>query len=493
MKKKKIAAGVCIAVLAAAAGGYFFMNGKGQGGGGGRGGMGGPGGMAQEASVTVVKAAVPETGNLSLTTGLSGTVEAADVVYVYARSSGDVTAVHVKAGDIVKAGQVLCEIDTEQVDSARNSMESAQVNLTQAQSNLNRMQVLYAGGDLSAQEYEQYSNSVKSARLQYESAKMAYDRQVEYSTVTAPIGGRIESCDVEVYDRVNQSGQLCVIAGEGESRITFYVTQRMMKNIREGDEVEIAKNGNIYKGQVSEISSMVDESTGLFKVKARVENTEEIAIGSTVKLNLVTERAENAMLVPVDALYYSGGDGYVYLYQDGIARMTPVEIGLYDSEYAQILSGLNGDELVVSTWSSNLYEGAKIRLKGEDEDGAEGQGPAAGGQGAEDRGSAEKGQGAEGQGPAAGGQGAEGQDSAEKGRGSAEEDQGTKAQGMAEKSQGTENQRLAEKAQGIKDQELTEKAQEAKDQRLAEEDVIADRKGPEFALFQNKHRIEQAA
>ena len=265
--------------------------------------MSGPGDMAQEASVTVVKAAEPITGDLSLSTGLTGTVEAADVVYVYARSSGDVTAVHVKAGDVVTAGQILCEIDTEQVDSARNSMESAQVNLVQAQNNLNRMQVLYQGGDLSAQEYEQYSNSVKTARLQYESAKMAYDRQVEYSTVTAPIGGRIESCDVEVYDRVSQSGQLCVIAGEGESRITFFVTQRMMTNIREGDEVEISKNGNIYKGQISEISSMVDEASGLFKVKARVENTEEIAIGSTVKLSLVTERAEDAMLVPVDALY----------------------------------------------------------------------------------------------------------------------------------------------------------------------------------------------
>lgn len=329
--------------------------------------------MAQEASVTVVKAAEPITGDLSLSTGLTGTVEAADVVYVYARSSGDVTAVHVKAGDVVTAGQILCEIDTEQVDSARNSMESAQVNLAQAQNNLNRMQVLYQGGDLSAQEYEQYSNSVKTARLQYESAKMAYDRQVEYSTVTAPIGGRIESCDVEVYDRVSQSGQLCVIAGEGESRITFFVTQRMMTNIREGDEVEISKNGNIYKGQISEISSMVDEASGLFKVKARVENTEEIAIGSTVKLSLVTERAEDAMLVPVDALYYSGGDGYVYQYQDGIAKMTPVEVGLYDSEYAQILSGLNGDELVVSTWSSNLYEGAKIRLKDEEDSTKEGE------------------------------------------------------------------------------------------------------------------------
>ena len=53
--------------------------------------------------------------------------------------------------------------------------------------------------------------------------------------------------------------------------------------------------------------------------------------------------------------------------------MNPVEVGLYDSEYAQILSGLSGDELVVSTWSSNLYEGAKIRLRGEADEESEGK------------------------------------------------------------------------------------------------------------------------
>ena len=132
------------------------------------------------------------------------------------------------------------------------------------------------------------------------------------------------------------------------------MTQRMMKNIREGDTVQVTKSGNTYEGYVSEISSMVDESSGLFKVKAEFDSGEEIPIGSTVKLSLVTERAENAMLIPVDAIYYSGGDGYVYLYQDGTAKMTPVEVGLYDSEYAEILSGLNTDDMVVSTWSSNL-------------------------------------------------------------------------------------------------------------------------------------------
>lgn len=155
MRKKMVVAGVCAAALAAVAMGFFLMRGSRQSGGGMRGAGGGPGAMVQEASVTVVKAGVPVRGNLSLSTGLTGTVEAADVVYVYAKTSGDVTAVHVKAGDVVTAGQVLCEIDTEQVDSARNSMEAARVNLNQAQSNLERMQLLYASGDLSEQEYEQ--------------------------------------------------------------------------------------------------------------------------------------------------------------------------------------------------------------------------------------------------------------------------------------------------------------------------------------------------
>ena len=378
-KKKKIVAGAGAAVIILA-GAAFFLGSRGSagtGGHGGPGGMGSPGGMQQESNVTVVNAANPTTGDVSVTSSLTGTVEAADVVYVYAKAGGDVTAVNVKAGDIVSRGQVLMEINTEQVESAKNNMDSAQVNLSQAQSNLNRMQILYGSGDLSDQEYEQYQNNLKSAELQYESAKLQYEKQVEYSTISAPIAGRVESVDVDVYDRVNQSAQLCVIAGEGQNSITFYVTQRMMQNLKTGDELEISKNGTTYTGNITEISNMVDASTGLFKVKGDMTGSDEIAIGSTVKIELVTERAENAMLVPVDAIYYSGGNAYVYLYEDGKAKMTSVEVGIYDSKNAQILSGLNADDMVVSTWSSNLYEGADIRLKSEVEaSGAAGGAPA---------------------------------------------------------------------------------------------------------------------
>ena len=72
------------------------------------------------------------------------------------------------------------------------------------------------------------------------------------------------------------------------------------------------------------------------------------------------------MTVPVNAIYYDGGVGNVYLYEDGTVHKIQVEVGLYDSERAEIISGLSGDEMVISSWSSQLYEGSKVNLKGKE-------------------------------------------------------------------------------------------------------------------------------
>lgn len=345
------------------------------------GGMqGGPGGGAQMNHVASVKAVKPETGSVERTSSTSGTVEASDVVYVYAKAAGDVTSVNVKAGDTVAAGQLLCTIDTEQVESAKNSMDSAAVNLSEAQSTLSRMQLLYQGGDISDQEWEQYQNSVKTAKLNYDSAKLNYDRQVEYSSVTAPISGKIETCDIEVYDHVNQSAQLCVISGEGDKRVSFYVTERVVDHLGQGDAITITKNGNEYAGVITDISTMTDETNGLFKIKAELPEANALATGSTVKVTVTSARAENVMTIPVDAIYYDGGIGNVYLYEDGTIHKTEVEVGLYDSELAEIRSGLTGEEMVVSTWSSELYEGSIVNLKADEPNTDDGEALAAGGE-----------------------------------------------------------------------------------------------------------------
>ena len=72
----------------------------------------------------VVMVQPPAMGNIELTTNLVGTIEPADIVYIYPKAGGDVTAVNVKAGDTVAAGQVLVEIDTKQVATSKNVLSS---------------------------------------------------------------------------------------------------------------------------------------------------------------------------------------------------------------------------------------------------------------------------------------------------------------------------------------------------------------------------------
>lgn len=310
----------------------------------------------------VVEVQNPEITSIELYRNMVGTVEPSDVVYTYPKVAGEVTAVYVKAGDVVSQGQLICQIDTKQVDSARLSMQSAEVALSDAQTNLARQQALYAAGDISPQAYEQAQTTVKNAQIQYETAKLNYDHQVEYSNITAAIAGKIEICDIEVHDNVSSGNLICVISGAGSKAVSFYVPEKIVAQLQEGDIITLEKNGTEFSGSINEISSMIDSATGLFKVKASVEDGDALATGSTVKLYVISDKVENVMTLPVDTVYYSGGNPYVYTYIGGSVHQASVEVGIYDSKRIQILSGLSMEDQVITTWSSELFEGSEVEL-----------------------------------------------------------------------------------------------------------------------------------
>lgn len=324
--------------------------------------------FAEAVADPIVEVTKAETRDISLTTGLVGKVEPEDVVYVYPKASGEITQVNVKAGEVVEQGQVICVIDTKQVESAKSSLDSASLQLKQAEDELSRQTALYEGGGISQQAYEQYQNSVKSARIAYDNAKTNYDNQVSYSQVQAPISGMVEICNAEVYDQASPAGLLCVIAGHGAKVVSFSATERIRGYLKEGDSIMVEKDGESYEGEIIEISFMADSETGLFRVKARLnENLDEytLSTGSMVKLYVTSQKAEGIRAVPVDSVYYDGGLSYVYTYdpETGCLHKVQVETGIYDSDWIEIKSGLDEDAEVLTTWSSELYEGTKVRLK----------------------------------------------------------------------------------------------------------------------------------
>jgi len=318
-----------------------------------------------EAPVPVVEVQTPQSGTIELFRNLVGKVEPSDVIYIYPKMPGEVKEVFVKAGDMVEKGQPICTIDTKQVDNARLTLQSAEMARDDAKRNLDRQQALFAAGDISSAAFEQAQTQAKGAQIQYETAKLNYDNQMEYSNITADIAGKIEICDIEVHDNVSSQNLICVIAGEGSKAVSFAVTEKVVNQMHVGDEVTIEKNGTDYHGTITDVSTMIDAATGLFKVKASVEKGDALPTGSAVKLSVTSDKEENVMTLPVDAVYYSGGDAYVYTYDNGTVHHIPVEVGIYDSERIQILGGVGEQDEVITTWSSELFEGSQVQKAGQ--------------------------------------------------------------------------------------------------------------------------------
>ena len=128
-------------------------------------------------------------------------------------------------------------------------------------------------------------------------------------------------------------------------------------------------------------------------VEAVVTDNGAIPSGASVKVYFVSERTEDALLVPTDAVYYDGGKTYVYTFssisqeelaqteggststvmegnQAGTVHKIEVETGLSDGENTEILSGLEADAPVILTWTSQLYEDAQVQALPETESGA---------------------------------------------------------------------------------------------------------------------------
>ena len=309
-----------------------------------------------------------EKSDIAVKEELLGEISAKEQFRLLSKISGEVLEIDKENGSEVKKGERIALLDNQkQIDAAKYSLEQAKAQAQVTRDSRDRLATLKESGDISVQDFEAADAQAKAAEAQVKAAKLNYDTQVEFSEITAPSDGILQNSILVKGAFIPQGTQLATLMGAGSQQVLFSATEELVKNLSVGQNIMLEKGKESYPGTITEISSVLLPETGLFPVKAEVENT-DFPEGSKAKISLTKDSRTSVNILPLNVLYYENGEAYVYVFEgtdgnEGLLRKKKVELGLSGEESAEILSGLSEEDKVVSSWNNEMFDGAKVRLQ----------------------------------------------------------------------------------------------------------------------------------
>jgi HlyD family secretion protein len=348
--------------------------------------------LSQRASEVVVELAEDRVIRSSILA--SGTLTHDEEVNLTTEVIGRVTEVLVTEADVVHAGQLLLQIDDEQIAKTVEqreanvrvqeiAIESQMLRMERLQQQWERQSNLFEQGVLDAESFEEITSQVALAevdlRSREESLRQAIalleeaEDQLSKTRVYSPIDGLVTTLDIEVGETAissttNIAGSSLMTIANPDSMITeINVDEADIANIAVGQEAEIVAIA--YPTQPMRavvdfiaVSARQRAETGnqslSFIVELKFTDTNGVVLrpGMSARAEIFTSTNEESRLaVPIQAisleenLNLNQSTYSVFKYEDGIARKTEVEVGLADDEYQEVLSGLmQGDQVIVS-------------------------------------------------------------------------------------------------------------------------------------------------
>jgi RND family efflux transporter MFP subunit len=287
---------------------------------------------------------------------------------------GFVRQIMVMAGDRVRAGQPLVQIDPEKqqatVSASQSQRASREADLELAHQQLARAQKLFDAGAVSRAELEQAESTVKTAEAQLATVNSQIREnqvQLQYYRVTAPADGVVGDIEVRQGDRVTPSTLITTIdAAEG---LEAYVNVPLERStaLRSGLTVELLDMDGkvIASNPITFIAPRADDATQSILVKATLRTRPPgIRVQQYVRARIVWSN-EPAIAVPVVAVNRVSGQYFVFVAEQGqggiVARQKPVTVGDLIGDSYIVRSGVKEGEKVIVSNIQKLQDGVPVK------------------------------------------------------------------------------------------------------------------------------------
>lgn len=326
-----------------------------------------------------VEVAVARKKTVPVRIELLGTVTPIASVAVKTRIDSEITSVHFRDGVTVKQGDLLFTLDSRaieaQIRQAEGQLARDRAQLEGALRDVRRYTELVEKSatpvtnlDNAKTQAGIYTAAIKADEGVIENLKV----QLSYTTIRAPITGRISMAAVKVGNFVRQADPtpLATIIQAAPVYVTFSLSQRNLPDLRqalanETANIEAVVPGDPRRagGQVTMVENTVDPTTGTVPVRATMPNSDELLWPGTlvtVRLNL---REEEAVTVAPTAVQVSQTGSYVFVVKNNIATVQPVTVARVLDTETVLESGLEGGETVVTEGQLLLTNGARVNVR----------------------------------------------------------------------------------------------------------------------------------
>lgn len=342
------------------------------------------GGRGRRAATTIgtAKAAI---GSIPITVDALGTVTPLNNVTIIPRVTGQLMAVDVREGQLVRKGQRLALIDPRPYQAAVNQsagqLAHDQALLADAQLDLKRYQTLLSQNSISSQQVDTQKYLVKqdeAAVLADQGGLQAAKLNLEYCTIISPVSGLVGLRKVDPGNLVQagQSTGLFVVTTVDPVDVEFALPEDVLPQIQarlhQGAKLPVTAYDRAFADQLAEggfysLDSEVDTTTGTVHAKARFANPKQVLFPQQfVNVRVLVDTLTNAVTIPTSAVRHGAPGDFVYtVTPDRTAHVRVVKLGPQSGETIAILSGLNVGETVVTEGGDRLRDGGPVLLPGD--------------------------------------------------------------------------------------------------------------------------------
>jgi RND family efflux transporter MFP subunit len=295
-----------------------------------------------------------------------GTVRPVHETTIGAKLLARVVEVNLKAGQVVKAGDVLVRLDDIDLRARRRQSEAvlnaAEAARAQAEADANRSANLLKSKAVSRQENERAGTALKSADAELSRAKESINEiqaTLDWATIRSPIRGIVIDKKVDVGDMVTPGQMLATLLDPKRMQLVASVRESLAHRLKVGQpiEVQIENFNKQCTGTISEIVPEAESSSRAFQVKVTGPCPEGVYSGMFGRI-LIPLDEEQVLVIPRQAVQSVGQLDLVNVATHGAVSRRAVRLGRTVGEDVEVLSGLREGELVQVQGNTGATRGA---------------------------------------------------------------------------------------------------------------------------------------